>query len=86
MQNRSSPWKRAVETLLTRKKQLLEDITKKQILTNRWKLEEREHQEFEKSLGGQIGPTPGVTKRTEGGHVIPLETSGIVKLLQPAYH
>jgi hypothetical protein len=49
-------------------------------------LEEREHQEFEKSLGGQIGPTPGVTKRTEGGHVIPLETSGIVKLLQPAYH
>ena len=40
-----------METLLTRKKQLLEDITKKQILTNRWKLEERERQEFEKALG-----------------------------------
>jgi hypothetical protein len=40
-----------VETLLTHKKQLLEDITKEQILTNRWKLEERERQEFEKTLG-----------------------------------
>jgi hypothetical protein len=49
--DRSSPWKRAVETLLTRKKQLLEYITKKQILTNRWKLEERERQDFEKTLG-----------------------------------
>ncbi len=50
--DRSSPWKRAVETLLTRKKQLLEDtVTKKQILTNRWKLEERERQDFEKALG-----------------------------------
>jgi hypothetical protein len=51
VRNRSSPWKRAVETLLTRKKQLLEDTTKKQILTNRWKLEERERQAFEKALG-----------------------------------
>jgi hypothetical protein len=51
VRDRSSPWRRAVETLLTRKKQLLEDITKKQILTNRWKLEERERQEFEKALG-----------------------------------
>jgi hypothetical protein len=51
VRDRSSPWKRAVETLLARKKQLLEDITKKQILTNRWKLEERERQEFEKALG-----------------------------------
>jgi hypothetical protein len=51
VRDRSSPWKRAVETLLTRKKQLLEDITKKQILTNRWKLEERERQDFEKALG-----------------------------------
>jgi hypothetical protein len=41
VRDRSSPWKRAVETLLTLKKQLLEDLTKKQILTNRWKLEER---------------------------------------------
>ena len=40
-----------METLLTHKKQLLEDITKEQILTNRWKLEERECQEFEKALG-----------------------------------
>ena len=40
-----------METLLTRKKQLLEDITKKQILKNKWKLEERERQEFEKALG-----------------------------------
>jgi hypothetical protein len=51
VRDRSSPWKRAVETLLTRKKQLLEDFTKKQILTNRWKLEERERQDFEKTLG-----------------------------------
>ena len=51
VRDRSSPWKTAVETLLTSKKQLLEDITKKQILTNRWTLEEREHQEFEKTLG-----------------------------------
>ena len=51
VRDRASPWKRAVETLLTRKKQLLEDITKKQILTNRWKMEERERQDFEKALG-----------------------------------
>ena len=51
VRDRSSAWKRAVEILLTRKKQLLEDITKKQILTNRWKLEEGEHQKFEKALG-----------------------------------
>jgi hypothetical protein len=36
---------------MTLKKQLLEDITKKQILTNIWKVEEREHHEFEKALG-----------------------------------
>ncbi len=40
-----------METLLIRKKQLLEDITKQHILTNRWTLEEREHQEFENALG-----------------------------------
>jgi hypothetical protein len=51
VRDRSSPWKRAVETLLTRKKQLMEDITRKQILTNRWKLEERDRQECEKALG-----------------------------------
>jgi hypothetical protein len=51
VRDRASPWKRAVETLLTRKKKLLEDITKKQILTNRWKMEERERQDFEKALG-----------------------------------
>jgi hypothetical protein len=44
VRDRSSPWRRTVETLLTRKKHL-ENITKKQILTNRWKLEERERQE-----------------------------------------
>jgi hypothetical protein len=34
-------WKGAVETLLSRKKQFLEDMTNKQILSSRWKLEER---------------------------------------------
>ncbi len=47
VRDRASPWKREVETLLTRKKQLLEDVTKKQILTNRWKMEERQRQDFE---------------------------------------
>ena len=45
------PWKRAVETLLSSKKQFLEDTTNKQILRNRWKLEERERQAFVKDLG-----------------------------------
>ena len=33
-------WKKAVETLLSTKKQFLEDTTNKQILRNRWNLEE----------------------------------------------
>ena len=45
------PWRRAVETLLSSKKQFLEDTTNKQILRNRWKLEERERQAFVKDLG-----------------------------------
>jgi hypothetical protein len=55
VRDRSSPWKRAVETLLTRKKQFLEDITKKQILNNRWKLEERERQDTVHTLWIQTG-------------------------------
>ncbi len=41
-------WKRAVETLLSRKKQFLEDMTNKQILSNRRQLEERERKVFKK--------------------------------------
>ena len=33
-------WKRVVETILSSKKQFLEDTTNKQILRNRWKVEE----------------------------------------------
>jgi hypothetical protein len=44
-------WKRVVETLLSNKKQFLEDTTNKQILRNHWKLEERERQEFVEELG-----------------------------------
>ena len=51
VRDRCSPKKREVETLLNHKKQLLEDVTKKQILVNRWKLEERERKEFEKKMG-----------------------------------
>jgi hypothetical protein len=42
------PWKRAVETLLSSKKQFLEDTTNKQILSSRWQLEERERKTFKK--------------------------------------
>jgi hypothetical protein len=38
MQGRT--WRRTVETLLSSKKQFLEDTTNKQILRNRWKSEE----------------------------------------------
>ena len=42
------PWKRVVETLLSSKKQFLEDTTNKQILNSRWQLEEREREVFKK--------------------------------------
>ncbi len=42
------PWKRDVETLLSSKKQFLEDTTNKQILISRWQLEERERKTFKK--------------------------------------
>ena len=46
---------RAVETLLSNKKQVLEDTNNKQtrvmILRNHWKLEERESQALVKELG-----------------------------------
>jgi hypothetical protein len=45
---KKGPWKRAVETLLSRKKQFLEDMTNKQILSSRWQLEERERKTFKK--------------------------------------
>ena len=45
------PWRRAVETLLSSKKQFLEDTTNKQILRNRWKLEERGRKAFVKEIG-----------------------------------
>ncbi len=45
---KKGPWKRAVETLLSRKKQFLEDMTNKQILCSRWQLEERERKTFKK--------------------------------------
>ena len=45
---KKGPWKRAVETLLSRKKQFLEDMTNKQILSSRWQLEERERKAFRK--------------------------------------
>ena len=45
---KGGPWKRAVDTLLVRRKQFLEDTTNNQILKNRWKSEERERKTFEK--------------------------------------
>ncbi len=45
---KKGPWKRVVETLLSRKKQFLEDTTNKQILSSRWQLEERERKTFKK--------------------------------------
>jgi hypothetical protein len=45
---KKGPWKRVVETLLSRKKQFLEDMTNKQILSSRWQLEERERNTFKK--------------------------------------
>ena len=45
---RKGPWKRAVESLLASKKQFLEDTINKQILSNRWQLEERERKTFKK--------------------------------------
>jgi hypothetical protein len=45
---KQGPWKRAVETLLSRKKQFLEDTINKQILSSRWQLEERERKDFKK--------------------------------------
>jgi hypothetical protein len=45
---KKGPWKRAVETLLSSKKQFLEDTTNKQVLNSRWQLEERERKTFKK--------------------------------------
>jgi hypothetical protein len=41
-------WKRAVETLLSSKKQFLEDTTNKQVLSSRWQVEEQERKAFKK--------------------------------------
>ena len=41
-------WKRSVETLLSNKKQFLEDTTNKQVLSIRCQLEEREREAFKK--------------------------------------
>ena len=48
---KEGPWKSAMETLLSSNKQFLEDTNNKQILRNRWQLEERERKAFEKELG-----------------------------------
>jgi hypothetical protein len=45
---KKGPWKRAVETLLSSKKQFLEDTTNKQVLSSRWQLEEQERKAFKK--------------------------------------
>jgi hypothetical protein len=41
-------WKRAVETLLSSKRQFLEDTTNKQVLNSHWQLEECERKTFTK--------------------------------------
>ena len=51
---KGGPWKRTVETLLSRKNQFLEDTTNKQILRNRWQTEERERKTCEKESGTRL--------------------------------
>ena len=49
---KEDPWKAdGVETLLVWKKHLLEDMTNKQVLGNRWKLVEQEQRECQEDLG-----------------------------------
>jgi hypothetical protein len=45
-----------VETLLAWKKHLLEDVTNKQVLGNRWKLVEQEQREFPMVEGARMVP------------------------------
>jgi hypothetical protein len=46
---RTGPWRQTVESHLTWKNQLLEDITTKQLRTNRWKDVKRVEQEFKEA-------------------------------------
>ena len=60
---RTGPWRQTVESHLTWKKQLLEDITTKQIRANRWKDIKRAEQEFKEANGQANYAEENSTKR-----------------------
>jgi hypothetical protein len=60
---RVGPWSQTVESHLTWKKQLLEDITTKQIRANRWKDTQRVEQEFRDANGPVNYTLENSTKR-----------------------
>ncbi len=60
---RTGPWRQTVESHLTWKKQLLEDITTKQLRANRWKDVKRAEQEFKGANGPANYAAENCTKR-----------------------
>jgi hypothetical protein len=60
---RTGPWRQTVESHLTWKKQLLEDITTKQLRANRWKDIKRAEQEFKEANGPANYAAENSTKR-----------------------
>jgi hypothetical protein len=60
---RTGPWRQAVESHLTWKKKLLEDITTKQLRANRWKDIKRTEQEFKEANDPATYAVENSTKR-----------------------
>ena len=61
---KTGPWRQTVESHLTWKKQVLEDITTKQLRDNRWKDVKRAEQEFKEANGQANFAEENSTKRT----------------------
>jgi len=61
---KAGPWRQTIESCLAWKKQVLEDITTKQLRTNRWKDTKRAEQEFKEANGQANFGAETSTKRT----------------------
>jgi hypothetical protein len=61
---KTGPWRQTVESCLSWKKQVLEDITTKQLRANKWKDVKRAEQEFKEANGQANFAAENGTKRT----------------------
>ena len=61
---KTGPWRQTVESCLSWKKQVLEDITTKQLRANKWKDVKRAEQEFKEANGQTNFAAENGTKRT----------------------